>query len=163
MKEEIEKRLAPQERILKDLITEVHAMQGGKGMDQTGLEAASKMAIPQQDSVQKLVVSSSSNSSGFVLGSNIQLFATAASTSGVNKVDLLHGDDEHDLAWADPHDVSHRGWFHVKSLCYIWLSLVVICSIAQAPLLSSATNSKVLHHFLELVMQNLKYEGKTAQ
>lgn len=155
LKEEIEKRLAPQERILKDLIAEVHAMQRGKGIDQTGLEAASKMDIVQQASAQKLFVSSS-NSTGFVLGSNIPLFTTAASTSGVNKDDLLHGVDEHDLALADPHDVSHRGWFHIKSLCSVWLSLVVICSIAQAPFLSSATNSKVLHHFLELVTHNLK-------
>jgi len=133
LKEEMEKRLASQELMIEDLMSQVLSARATTKLDK-GSDEWSNARDRDSDQKQRgeLEVGADLGVSAVLSNSSLNYFPHGSS----------HSDLTSHLASASSVSASRSGWLHLKTLCSIWISTVVVCSVVQEPF-RSLINDKV--------------------
>lgn len=161
LKEEMERRLASQELMMKDLMSQVRTAQVetihlNKGSDEGyKVDAALQKQSAQHDSdLEHSTLHTYAHAQDSESAQSLSREPEAGAALGISLAQnnrslnyFPHGSSKSDLALAASVNASRREWFDFKSLCSIWIGLVLICSMVQEPfrsLISDKVHEKPL-------------------
>jgi hypothetical protein len=132
-KEQAEKRLATQERMLQDIVAHMQTTQASVGMETKDARSGSTNAPAIQQGLEAASDFSLSQSNGSTVASGIDLL--------IAKPDMFTSLEKLSAATSLPHEDSNeaaRGWWINSRLAgAVWLGMVFFCSMFQTTLASN--------------------------